>query len=380
MTKTVVGLYNDFDTAQNVVRDLADNGFDRSDIKFMTQNEQTGNQTFMNKTDQGSYAGSNAFSDRSMDMLMYAGVPADDAQAYAEGIRRGDALVMLSTSDDQASLASDIMNRYNPIDIANRSAWTETSETSTTTDYGTAGMSKRTSETTDYGTAGTSRRTRETRDMDEEGERHIPVVEEDLRVGKREVQKGGVRVHTTMTEKPVEKTETVRNESVNVQRRPANRPASEADLDNAFQEQTFEVTETDEELVTDKQARVVEDVVINKDVEEHPETVRDTVRRTDVETEDLGRENVSTTRDFDSMSDFRNDYNTRYANSGHEYSFYQPAYQYGYDLAGTGRYRGQRWNQIEPQVRKDWERQYPQSKWDDFKDAIRQGWERVTNK
>ena len=46
------------------------------------------------------------------------------------------------------------------------------------------------------------------------------------------------------------------------------------------------MTETDEEAVVAKTARVVEEVVIRKDVTEEAHTVRDTVRRTEIEVED----------------------------------------------------------------------------------------------
>jgi cell division ATPase FtsA len=55
---------------------------------------------------------------------------------------------------------------------------------------------------------------------------------------------------------------------------------------DAFQDRTIEVRETAEEAVVDKTARVTEEVVIRKDVEERVETVRDTVQRTEVEVED----------------------------------------------------------------------------------------------
>lgn len=115
-------------------------------------------------------------------------------------------------------------------------------------------------------------------------EMRLPVVEEELQVGKRAVQRGGIRVTTHVTEQPVEKQVTVRDETLHVDRRPADRPASEADL-NQMQDQTFEVSETDEEVVAGKQARVTEEVQIKKDVEERTETIKDTVRRTDVDIE-----------------------------------------------------------------------------------------------
>ncbi len=123
--------------------------------------------------------------------------------------------------------------------------------------------------------------------LDQGGEAKVPIVEEELQVGTREVEGGGVRVTTRVEEVPVNEQVTLREEAVDVQRRPADRPVTDADA-AAFQQGTFEVRERSEEVVTDKQARVVEEVAIRKDVQERTETVQDTVRRTDVDVSETG--------------------------------------------------------------------------------------------
>jgi uncharacterized protein (TIGR02271 family) len=110
-------------------------------------------------------------------------------------------------------------------------------------------------------------------------------MEEQIDIGKRAVERGGVRVRTYVRETPVEEQVTLREEHVRVERRPADRAADDL-LPDAFQDRTIEVRETAEEAVVSKTARVTEEVVIRKDVEERVETVRDTVQRTEVEVED----------------------------------------------------------------------------------------------
>lgn len=114
------------------------------------------------------------------------------------------------------------------------------------------------------------------------GQAVVPVVEEQVSVGKREVSKGGVRVETRVTEKPVQAQVNLHEEHVNVERRPVNRAVAGADA-AAFKEGTIEVAETAEEAVVTKTARVVEEVVINKTGHDRTETVHDTVRKTDVD-------------------------------------------------------------------------------------------------
>lgn len=100
----------------------------------------------------------------------------------------------------------------------------------------------------------------------------IPIIDEEIRVGKRQIEGGGVRVNTRIEEVPVEKQMTLRDEEINVQRRKVNRPVSTADV-IALQEDSFEILERDEQVLVTKQARVVEEVVIDKDVAERTEQV-----------------------------------------------------------------------------------------------------------
>jgi uncharacterized protein (TIGR02271 family) len=119
------------------------------------------------------------------------------------------------------------------------------------------------------------------------GRAAIPVVEEQLQVGKREVEQGGVRIHTTQTERPVEANVNLREERVNVERHRVDRPATPGELNQPGRDAAIEVTATSEVPVVAKEARVVEEVVVNKDVKERAETIRDSVRKTDVKVEKI---------------------------------------------------------------------------------------------
>ena len=121
---------------------------------------------------------------------------------------------------------------------------------------------------------------------EEQGET-VQEVEEELSVGKRKVASGGVRVTTSVSERPVEKTVTLREEEVEVERRPADRKLKPEEAEAAFQDKTVEMLGTSEEAVVRKEARVVGEVALGKRVEEHKETVKDTVRRSEVEVEEI---------------------------------------------------------------------------------------------
>lgn len=236
------------------------------------------------------------------------GIPKDEAGHYAEGIRRGSTLVSVNVNEDRADEAMAIFNRHNPVDIDERSShYSNTGYTGYTEQAPVYTPEQITAERNTYatarsaapaapmaGTMNTPVSTANTMDTTaRSNEVAIPIVEEQLAVGKREVTRGGARIHTYVTERPVEENVTLREEHVNVERRPVNRAASDADI-NAFKEGTFEVTERAEEAVVAKQARVVEEVVVNKEATQHTETIRDTVRRTDVDVDELNADDVTT--------------------------------------------------------------------------------------
>jgi uncharacterized protein (TIGR02271 family) len=191
--------------------------------------------------------------------------------------------------------------------------------------------------------SGSTTNVRNDRNLDD-SDRVIPVVEEEIDVSKRQVEKGGVRVTSHIEERPVEEQVNLREERVHVERRPVDRPVTDADA-SAFQETSFEMRETAEEPVVRKRARVVEEVIIDRDVTERTETVRDTVRRTDVDVEQTGGTSNyssgstgvtsgSTTVGFDTYdNDYRDHYQQTFGSAGYTYDDYKPVYQYGHSLA-----------------------------------------------
>lgn len=118
------------------------------------------------------------------------------------------------------------------------------------------------------------------------GDKTIPIINEEMQVGKKEVETGTTNIKTRIVERPVEEHIKLREEHVDVERRPVDRPATEADMAQA-KEGEIKITERAEEAVVDKEARVVEEISLHKEVEERDETVRGTVRNTEVDIDKL---------------------------------------------------------------------------------------------
>lgn len=208
------------------------------------------------------------------------GVPEEQAGLYAEGVRRGGTLVTVSAADDQADRVVEILERHNPVDIDRRAAyWRESGWSGYDANAEPYAADRIEQERDMY----------RNRELSEGEQAAIPVVEEEVKVGKRATEGGRVRIHSRIEERPVEETVSLRDETVRVERRPVDRPAQPGELSGAFTEGTIEVTERHEQPVVEKEARVVEEVV-GKDVKERQETVRDKARRTDVEVETVGED------------------------------------------------------------------------------------------
>ena len=203
-------------------------------------------------------------------------IPGEDMATFNEGVRRGGAVLHAQVPDHQFDAAADVLERGGAVDIDEREAeWRREGWTGGTAAGGTAGLARPDTSRQDFGTSGTARTG---------GEERIPVVEERLSVGKREAAHGRVRVRSYVVETPVQEQVALREEHVQVERRPVDRPVAAGD--DAFRERTVEAMESAEEAVVGKEARVTEEVMVRKHAEERTETVSDTVRRTEVEVED----------------------------------------------------------------------------------------------
>lgn len=196
-------------------------------------------------------------------------LPDEDRHAYEEGIHRGGAVLTAHVADEHADDAIHVLDNANSVDLDGRrqdwekSGWKNPVAALPVGDrFG--GM--------DAG-------------INKDGSEAIPIVEESLVVGKRAVETGGVRVRSYVVETPVSEQIGLRDEHVTVERRRVDLPLREAG--DVFKERTIAMTETGEEAVVGKTARVVEEVVLRKQVGERTETVTDTVRRTEVEVENL---------------------------------------------------------------------------------------------
>ncbi|MBL6455167.1 YsnF/AvaK domain-containing protein [Belnapia sp. T6] len=239
--------------------------------------------------------------------LSRLGITGPDRSVLDEAMRRGGVVLSATVPEAQFHEAADLIEAKGAVDLDQREAewrssgWSEGNvaahgDTATTatapatpaqatgTTAGTTATGMGAMSTGSMGTSGTARSTGTANTLATGAEERIPVVEERLSIGKRETAHGRVRIRSYVVETPVQEQVTLHQEHVQVERRPVDRPV-EAGAD-AFRERTIEATETAEEAVVAKEARVTEEVVIRKTADDQTRTVQDKVRRTEVEVED----------------------------------------------------------------------------------------------
>ena len=256
MSRTITALFDSRSDAEAAKARLQEANVDVSGLSIADQSTQGYNASgYSSHEDKGIWAS-----------IKGAFLPDEDRHHYEEGVRRGGYLLSGEVADDHADEAVRVLDNANSVDLDDRAgSWRQSGW-----DY--AGVAPQ-GQATDRAYAPNT------------GEQSIPIVKESLRVGKREVDRGGVRVRSYVVETPVSEQVNLREENVSVERRRVDQPLSAADGD-AFRERTIEMTEIAEEAVVAKDARVIEEVIVRKDVDNRTETVNDTVRHTEVEVDD----------------------------------------------------------------------------------------------
>ncbi len=254
--KTIVGLYKSVDEANKVKSALGSEGFSSDKITVIDQSPDSGSTGYTEGSTEG-VGGKikNFFSSLS---------GSDDTahRSYNEGVSKGGALLAVTAEDARAEQVADLLYQHGATDI--EGGYESGS-------YGTEGRAVSLSGT---GSTGSTAAT---------GEQVIPIVEEELLVGKRQVERGGVRIYSHLVETPVSESISLHDERVVMERRAVDRPATEADFTTGTG--VVEVRAMGEEAVVGKTSRVVEEVLVGKQASDRTEQITDTVRHTEVDVE-----------------------------------------------------------------------------------------------
>jgi len=293
--------------------------------------------------------------------LQYFGLSPKLAEHYARGVQHGETLESLTVEDKDADRVVAVMERHarTEHDLAAKAAAAASATAGSKAESAPAASQSAQNQAAQPAQSDAAQgRGHVFNGVDEE--RRIPILREELRVGKREVDRGGVHVSVHTRETPVSENVSLREEHVEIERRAVNRsPRVE---EQSFKNEELNFQEYAEEAVAQKDVRVVEEVVVRKRTTGRDEVVTDNLKSTEVD--------VNLLRGFD-----RDYYKKQFESANPQGSFdeYLPAYEAGYRLRGA---KGNRWEDVEASARSTWEASRPGT-WDRYKDSIKQAWTRA---
>ena len=283
-SRAITALFDTQEAAERAVDDLVGDGIPRQHITL-----HGGAAVAPTSVASGDDKG---FWDSLKDMFM----PDDDRYAYAEGLRRGGQLVSVRADEANYNRVIDILDREGSVDMDAREetwrseGWSGYQSSSATgaapiaaTGTTASAVASKSAETATRlppatGTDGVATSIEAGRDE------VIPIYEERLQVGKRDVSHGRVRLRSYVVETPVSEQVSLRSESIQVERHPVDRAIDARDV--AFQDRVIEAEERAEEAVVSKTARVTEEISLRKVADNETRTVSDSVRHTEVEVDD----------------------------------------------------------------------------------------------
>ncbi len=296
MSQTVVGIFEHANQAQEAKAYLIANGFNSQNIDINTiAGSNYGSNAVNQQEDNAARHEEEGIGDKISRFFSNLFSDEDDVSAHVEAARRGTTVTVFTTTENQTLQAVQILDNFGAVDV-NDFAQSASARENSRVSPGTIGTDPLSATdpvsatapldtdliNTDILDADFTQDNAQDKDSLSETGR-IPVVEEELQVEKEKVQTGGVRVRSRIVERPVEESIRLREEHVNIEHTPVDRQATAAD----FQEGTIEVNETAEVPVVEKDARVVGEVSVNKEITETDQSINDTVRHTEIDTEDL---------------------------------------------------------------------------------------------
>jgi stress response protein YsnF len=264
MVNTVIGFFDNASEVQTAVQRLQESGISRSRIDVSSgHNTSFSSMSKNSDNDRKQESGITRF------FKNLFGSDDDETDRYSQMAQRSNSMITVhAQSSEEAERAADILDDCGAIDVDQRAA-----------QFGYKGRSSA-SHTGDTDTI------EDRGAVTRESETSIPRIQEELQVGKLTEERGGVRVRSRIVERPVEENVRLREAHVHVERTSVNRSISDYELPS-FKDGDIELTERAEVPVVTKEARVVEEVRVSKDVEERNETIRDTVRNTEVDVQYL---------------------------------------------------------------------------------------------
>jgi len=261
--ETLVAVYDTHEHADAAVKALKAAGFHESDISvFDDQRLMAGRKTLAEGVKQPGF----------WQRLFGTDVYEHEATVYGQSIEDGGVVVSLRVPENEVAHATAVLDIHRPADVHDRAVT-----------LGVAPAAK--VETIQKEIAEVPLAAAQTVAVTPKLASAMPEVlrlaEEQLNVGKERIETGRTRVRRFVTEKDVAADVTLHEEHAEVIRKAISDPKYVGDIDWA--DEDIEVVESAEHALVNKTARIVEEIGLKKVGTEHVETIRDKIRRQQVE-------------------------------------------------------------------------------------------------
>ena len=264
----IVTLYDTADHAEAARRNLVTAGFPPSDIS--TINTKTLGLTSEKLREPGLWH-----------RLFGREIQQYEATLYGHSVDSGGVILTVRVPDSEVARATTILNAHQAVDLLKRAEQQGLIASATRP----ATVPLPTTQTTAAQPEPTARPATLAATSTVPGEEILALAQEEINVGKRMVQEGTTRIRRFVIETPVEAQVTLHEEHARVIRRAIADPNYIRNID--WTDKTIDITETAEEPVVTKSVHVAEEVVIQREGADHVKTVRDKVRRQQIEVERL---------------------------------------------------------------------------------------------
>jgi hypothetical protein len=317
MQQTLIAVFDNRGDAQKAMEELVSCGYPRDQVR-LSEGDPAGDAARQDSATASTDAAEHTFTAgiRHFFSDLFGRDRSESAQMYAEAVSRGNyVLTLTADSLPEVERAADIVERFGPIDIDEHAArWSGAGSAAPGMRSSAGAMQQSQPGSQQFAQEGPAQQRADST--------AIPGIEEERKVGKRQLDRGGVRIYPRVIETPGDDSVGLREAHINVERHRVSRPY-----------------------------------------------ITDTVRSTEVQIENLAP---------DDDAYFRGHWSSTFAREGGTYEDFAPAYSYGSTMARSDLYRGRAWHDVEHNLRSDWEARHPHSTWEKIKAAVRHGWERIT--
>ncbi len=210
---------------------------------------------------------------------LFGGSPDHDTSVYDRSVESGASVLTVKTPEEHIARVTEILESHHPIDIDDRAATYGSSQ-----GVASAPATMRQAEPSPMASSMPATGPKPAASAARDTDGRMQLSEESLAIGNRVVNRGGTRIRRFVVERPVEENVTLHSENVVVDRHPVTDARTVAD---SFSDKTIEMTETAEEAVVSKSARVYEEVGLRKEASDRNETVKGTVRKEEAKIETI---------------------------------------------------------------------------------------------